>query len=175
VDAGIAALWGAGIGGILGASGAIGSAWLTGKSAGRATHAQWRREGRRQAYSALITSVTEFREAADSLMTLMEESHTINDASLKLERVTTLLPAIQAGSPVVAVEGPANVAALARELAKVGIKAAAAIEFYIIAAQRFDGPGQFEANRAHAQLQEVDKQLDRFTEKAREALDSEKE
>jgi hypothetical protein len=105
-------------------------------------------------------------------MTLMDDTHTVDDASRELDRVMASLYPIEASSPVVAVEGPADVAELARQLTKSSVEANTAIDFYATAAQRFDGPGTFEASRAAMQLQSIDSDLKKFAEKAREALDS---
>ncbi|WP_167346842.1 hypothetical protein [Streptomyces flavochromogenes] len=172
MDAGIAALWGAGIGGALGAGGVLGSTWLAGRTQGRTQHQHWRRQGRREAYSTFIAAVAAYRDAADSLMALMEGDYSRDDASLALERVSEKFPAVRAASSVVAVEGPADVAALSREVMEGIGRAIEDIDFYVAAAGRFDQPALFEAGRVHAALTELGGLLRKFTEKARDALDA---
>lgn len=171
MDAGVAALWGAGIGGVLGAGGVLGSTWLAGRAQGRTQHQHWRRQGRREAYSTFIAAVTAHRDAADDLMALMEETHSPDDASQALERVSEKFPAVRAASSVVAVEGPADVAASARDVMESIGRATEDIDFYVTAARRFGRPGEFEAGRAQKALDELGSLLRTFTENARDALD----
>lgn len=170
VDSGIAALWGAGIGVV----GTLAATWLSGWSAVRGQHGHWRREGRREAYSAFIAAVMAFREAADSLLSLMDDKHTRDDVAQALEQLQARFPAVVAASPAVVVEGPENVATLARSMTRAIGKALADLEFYATATRRFGRPVQFEADRSRERLVVVDEDLNKFAEEARVSLDSRK-
>lgn len=154
--------------------GVLGSAWLTGRSQGLTQHVQWRRQGRREAYSEFIAAVAAHREAADRLMTLMEGTHRRDDATRALERVDELFPAVRAASSVVTVEGPASVADLARKVMKGTGSVTSEVDFYVTVAHRSDNPGYYEAGRVDAALVELSNLLGKFTEAARTALDSPK-
>ncbi|MER7396949.1 hypothetical protein ABT381_15725 [Streptomyces sp. NPDC000151] len=170
MDAGIAAL----IGTAIGTGGTLGSTWLAGRYQGRTQYAQWRRQGRRDAYSALIAAVTAHREAADSLMRLLDDTYSPDDASRALEHLNRLLPAVRAAAPVVAVEGPADVSALAQDMTHGAMELTSDIDYYVTAAQRFDGPVQSDANRVNERLLDLNGQLGKFTEQASTALNSQK-
>ncbi len=104
-------------------------------------------------------------------MALMEETHSLDDASQALERVSEKFPAVRAASSVVAVEGPADVAASARDVMESIGRATEDIGFYVTAARRIGRPGEFEAGRAQKALDELGSLLRTFTENARDALD----
>ncbi|MER6696159.1 hypothetical protein ABT289_03120 [Streptomyces fimicarius] len=170
MDSGIAALLGAGIG----VAGTFGTTWLSGWSVVRGQHGHWRRQGRREAYIAFIARVMAFREAADSLLSIMDDKHTRDDAAQALEQVLARFPAVVAAFPAVAVEGPEDVATRARSMTKAVTKAVTDLEFYATAARRFGRPGQFEAGRVRKRLVVVDEDLNKFAEEARASLDSRK-
>ncbi|MFD9047215.1 hypothetical protein [Streptomyces zaomyceticus] len=170
MDSGVAALWGAGIG----VAGTLATTWLGGWSALRGQHGHWRREGRREAYSAFIASVMAFRAAADSLLSVMDDRHTRDEAAQALEQVQACFPAVVAACPVVVIEGPEDVAPRARSVAKAVAAALSHLEFYATSARRFGRPVKYEADRARQRLDAVDKDLNKFAEKASASLNSTK-
>lgn len=137
-------------------------------------HAQWRRQGRREAYSEFIAAVAAHREATDRLMTLIEGTHRRDDASRALGRVDELFPAVRAASSVVTVEGPASVANLARSVMQGTGRVTSEVDFYVTVAHRSESPLHYEAGRVDAALAELSDLLGKFTEAARTALDSPK-
>ncbi|MFF8359511.1 hypothetical protein ACF063_39320 [Streptomyces chartreusis] len=64
--------------------------------------------------------------------------------------------------------------ALARDVLEGAGQATSDVNFYVVGAGRFDGPGEFEADRVNTALLELSDLLRKFTEKARDALDAQK-
>jgi hypothetical protein len=167
------------IGSVVGAVSATGGAlitsWLTPSLQARTEHAHWRRQGRRDVYSAFIGAVMAFAEAADDLMTIMDEEYTPDGALSKIENLKRLLPAIRTSAPVVALAGPEKVAEIATATARLAYRLATSAEFYVTAHRRFKTRRlKFERERALGDLLALEGTLKSFTEKASEALDSRK-
>lgn len=161
MDAGLAALLGAAVGGLLGAGGTLGSSYLTGRLQGRGQHAQWRRQGRREAYSNFIAALTAFRHQVDKCFFAMESEQGLTGEMSQLE---ALWPAVRAALPVVAVEGPRSVADQAAELER------HAEDIVVLLDMASDGQGPY-IGMAHGHLVEINWGLPIFADLARQALD----
>lgn len=116
MDAGVAAILGAAVGGILGAGGTLAAAATAGRLQGRSQHEQWRREGRREAYSSFIACVGTFETAANSWMELDDNGQRGEVLTTALRAVEEQLNEVRATAPLVAIEGPEAVASLAAEI-----------------------------------------------------------
>ncbi|WP_331773679.1 hypothetical protein OG948_59205 (plasmid) [Embleya sp. NBC_00888] len=173
MDAGIAALLGAVVGGLLGAGGTLGAAALTARTQGQSQHAQWRREGRRNSYSAFIATVKAHQTAADDLMSLMDEVplHQTRIAAA-LERVKSLLPAVSSAAPVIAVEGPADMGAIAEQIARHAENLTVCLELWMSEVPSGSGQPSTFANMAHGHIVDINRRLDNYTALARAALDA---
>ncbi|MET7944163.1 hypothetical protein [Streptomyces sp. NPDC005302] len=161
MDAGLAALLGAGVGGLLGAGGTLGSSYLTGRLQGRGQHAQWRRQGRREAYSNFIAALTAFRHQVDRCFFAVESEQGL---TVEIPQLEALWPAVRAALPVVAVEGPRSVADQAAKLER------HAEELVVLLDMSREEQGPYLGN-AHGHLVEINRGLPVFADLARQALD----
>lgn len=173
MDAGVAALLGAVVGGLLGAGGTLGAAALTGRAQGVSQHAQWRREGRRAAYSAFIAAVTAHQQAANELMLLMD-ADVIDTTRVHsvLASVKELEAAVSASAPVVIVEGPAQVGQLAGRLAHQSLELTVSQTLFVEDPAALLGPMNPYANSANDHIVNIARGLTAFAEQARTALDA---
>lgn len=167
MDAGLAALLGAAVGGILGAGGTLGSSYLSGRLQGRSQHAQWRRQGRRDAYSSFIAAVTAFRHQVDVYLFAVEAESTEEELRSELDKVENLWPAVRAALPVVAVEGPTAVADQAVRLENNTEQIVVLLGLHIQ-----DGAGSRYLGSAHNHLVDINRGLPVFADLARQALDA---
>jgi gas vesicle protein len=100
-------LAGAVVGGLIGVVGTMGAAHLTGRSQRRSQHEQWRRQVRRDAYSAFIT------RAAQAI----RQGHSAHEAAQKGDRGATDLikelgvaaAQVEQAATLVSLEGPEDV------------------------------------------------------------------
>ncbi|MFI8787139.1 hypothetical protein [Streptomyces sp. NPDC055105] len=115
MDAGLAAILGAAVGGILGASGTLGTALVSGRLQGRNNHEQWQRDGRRAAYSELLRFAADLEQEIDGLYH-RRTPRTPNDVVEQAERVIERLHALRATAATVMVEGPPGVSRLAASM-----------------------------------------------------------
>ncbi|MEV5164020.1 hypothetical protein [Streptomyces werraensis] len=108
MDQGIAGLLGAAIGGAVGVVGTMGAARLTSREQRRAQHDQWRRQVRRDAYSAFILEVRRASEAGKMA------SHVFltqgPDAPAKIEDFYQAAHKVQQLATLVSLEGPEAIA-----------------------------------------------------------------
>ncbi|REK87897.1 hypothetical protein DY245_24265 [Streptomyces inhibens] len=172
MDAGTAAILGAAVGGLFGAGGTLGAAFLTGRFQGRSQHGQWWREGRRAAYSNFIAAVTSFREAADALEMADDQGRDEIELSELLKTVHDRWPAVRSTAPVVAVEGPQKVADLAAKIER--HVEGFAIHSDLDAEERAHGQsdgGRTFLCEAHNALVDISRDLHAFAVGARETLD----
>lgn len=167
MDAGLAALLGATVGGILGTGGTLGSSYLSGRLQGRSQHAQWRRQGRRDAYSNFIVAVTAFRHQVDVYLFALEAESTEEELQSELDKVQKLWPAVRAALPVVAVEGPK---AVADQAAKLENNTEQIVVLLGLHSQ--DGTGTGYLGNAHNHLVDINWGLPVFADLARQALDA---
>ncbi|MGW8490703.1 hypothetical protein [Streptomyces sp. JS01] len=128
MDSGAIAIIGAAagvLGAAVGASGAIIAASVTGRSQERTQHAHWRRQVRRDAYSALINA------ASDLYDELGPRSHSLEESSVPYPtRVPRELAAsLDKACHTVQLEGPAEVAAQAEIIRDLFLRWAGAIHW----------------------------------------------
>lgn len=167
------------LGGLLGAGGTLGSAWIAGRLQSSSQHGQWRREGRREAYSTFIAAVIALQEKIEAWTFAIFEQFGGDYVHKAHAEIEACVSAIRSAVPVVAVEGPVKVADLAVELG-------CHVQDVAIQAQRImdEGPDNNwglptkvgdkvpDAPRLPKARSEVSRCLDEFIVSARNALDA---
>ncbi|MGP3924791.1 hypothetical protein [Streptomyces sp. 8N616] len=119
MDAGVAAILGATVGGILGATGTLGTAFLSGHLQGRNHHAQLQRDGRRTTYSELLRSAAALERAIDKLYSNAGlEERNRDEISEQAQLVIEHSHALRAAASTVMIEGPSGVGELAKTMAE---------------------------------------------------------
>lgn len=179
MDAGVAALLGAAVGGILGAGGTIGAAALSGRSQGRSQHSHWRRQGRREVYSKFLEAVTAHQKAMEELASMayaaIRGDHSPEELDSAWEEAQALLPAVHTTGPIVVIEGPRDVAKLAEEIVDLAASVTGNAKWYgyIHAKQAYGDKALMKrSGDASTGLEELRQKLADFSERARHALDA---
>ncbi|NVI93031.1 proline dehydrogenase [Actinomadura sp. BRA 177] len=103
MDAGIAALLGAGLGSLT----TIGAAVVTGRAQARTQFAQWRRQHRRDAYAAYLGALHERDIAMDAVLAaLRPDEPDLADVDEKVRRFIDLAREVHRAMEIVIIEGP---------------------------------------------------------------------
>ncbi|MGW7572967.1 hypothetical protein [Streptomyces sp. NPDC054765] len=179
MDAGVAALLGAAVGGLLGAGGTIGAAALSGRAQGRSQHSHWRRQGRREVYSRFLEAISAHQEALGHLSSIayaaIRGDHSPEELNVAWQEASALLPAVRTAGPIVVIEGPRSVAELAEDIVNLATTATSNARSYslIHARQAYDDSALGQRSRnVNEAVSELKQKLSAFADLARNALDA---
>ncbi|MFD7258910.1 proline dehydrogenase [Streptomyces sp. NPDC059874] len=115
MDAGLTALLGAAVGSLT----TLGTAMLTGRTAARSQHEQWRRQHRREAYANYLGALHDRDVALDAVLgALRPESPDLRDVDEKVERFVALARTVHRSAEIVHLEGPPPAAQAADHVAR---------------------------------------------------------
>ncbi|EST25768.1 hypothetical protein [Streptomyces niveus] len=107
MDAGIAALLGAGIGSVA----TLGATILSGRAQARAQHEQWLRQHRRDAYAGYLSALHDRDIAMDSILDALRQSESeLSNVDENVQRFVTLAREVHRRAEVVILEGPHTLA-----------------------------------------------------------------
>jgi gas vesicle protein len=109
MDQGIAGLIGAVVGGLIGVTGTLGAARVTGRDQRRGQHEQWRRQVRRDAYSQFISRCRGAIRAANAAHDALKDGRA--GASDLVYRFNEAVSDLEEALSLVMLEGPESVAA----------------------------------------------------------------
>ncbi|WP_199896889.1 hypothetical protein [Streptomyces niger] len=159
-------LAGAVVGGLIGVVGTIGAARLTGRDQRRNQHEQWRREVRRDAYSAFITRATQ----ALRIGTVAHESAQRSEAEVTslIDDLETAAALAEEAASLVALEGPQEIGNLTTNISfRLDL-------WHRLLRVAYDGPVERRGeswDRARSASDEAEELLEQFTELCRSLLD----
>ncbi|WP_329377809.1 proline dehydrogenase [Streptomyces sp. NBC_01351] len=157
MDAGLTALLGAAVGSLT----TLGTAMLTGRTAARTQHEQWRRQHRREACATYLGALHDRDVALDAVrMALRPESPDLRDVDAKAELFVTLARTVHRAAEIVHLEGPSPVARAADDVARASEELTAAVRRMVEDARAGDTTRKaadtaLTAEREHALYQAV--------------------
>ncbi|WP_372351167.1 proline dehydrogenase [Streptomyces sp. KL116D] len=110
MDAGLAAVLGAGVGSLA----TLGAAFISGRSQAQAQHRQWRRQQRRDACAGYLSALHDRDIAMDYILAaLRADEPALSDVDDGVRRFVDLAREVHRSLEVVVLEGPAGLAAVA--------------------------------------------------------------